>query len=460
MDTRCDDVDMSNTSAIDNVVSPEATAAAGATAAVVSSALTSTVGTVAAAAAASVAEARLRAEGPMFDQATHPNMDTAPKLPPPAAPAWDAHLENPVGVDADVAAMTQAVRRETLGIVSPNAVKLVEGVEFVSLGCFCAASNALQLLGLRKNSYPFDWVRSSLDGILHCLDARFEDFLTYSTYTAIGQYLVFGGTRWGGSFWHHNVEVPVTRTDMSRRVSRFYGCGNVPAYKPRLFVRVVNSTREIDAAIRLRDALRRSLPQAEEILLLMIVDLQSSPGPMAIAGQDGHGILFYGIPEAETQHALQQGAGSIQLTSENYARAIAFAVKYWAGDTDSEQVRIFQDARQLGTVVDQFDGGDPGRELFTPRKFYGQSLDGCLGDAQFQSLFARMRVQTVTLQEGTDLAVPLHLECFGKGLLIRLPPEARAGNMLQLLLHDGVLTACILSASGNQVAIASVEEIA
>lgn len=43
-----------------------------------------------------------------------------------------------------------------------------------------------------------------------------QDFLTYSTYHMVDQHVVFGGTRWGGSFWHHNLEAPMTVQDMTR----------------------------------------------------------------------------------------------------------------------------------------------------------------------------------------------------------------------------------------------------
>ena len=80
---------------------------------------------------------------------------------------------------------------------------------------------------------------------MHCIDMKFEDFLTYSTYQVVDQHVVFGGTRWGGSFWHHNLEAPMTIEDMTRRVRRFLGLGDVPGKVPRVFVRIVNSTREL-----------------------------------------------------------------------------------------------------------------------------------------------------------------------------------------------------------------------
>ena len=49
-----------------------------------------------------------------------------------------------------------------------------------------------------------------------------QDFLTYSTYNMVDQHVVFGGTRWGGSFWHHNLEAPMTLHDMTRTDSFFF----------------------------------------------------------------------------------------------------------------------------------------------------------------------------------------------------------------------------------------------
>jgi len=319
----------------------------------------------------------------------------------------------------------------------------VDSVEFISLGCFCAVSNALQLLGLKKNSYPFDWVRSSTEGIIHTLDMQFEDFLTYSTYNIKNQYVVFGGTRWGGSFWHHNLEVPLTKSDMERRISRFYGRGNVPARKPRFFVRVANSSREINASRRMREALCEALPEAEDVFLLTIVDVQAASGPLIVSGTQGHGLLFYAISEVETMQAMSSGADSFRMCSETYAKAIAFALKYWAGEDNLEQVFTFPSVKQLCAVCEQFDGGDPGTDLFTPRKFMGQSLGEFPSGVQLPNLFAKVRTQMCVLPQNVDPSLPFHLECFGKHLLVKLPVCACAGNILQVMLCGSALTASL-----------------
>lgn len=366
--------------AIETVLSAGATAAA-----LTSTATVASVGAAAAAAAVGMTEAHLQAQSPVIEKVdAHLN---SPSRGPQVAPAWDLHLDNPPCADPVADKMMQVARSTLLGLSSDNVRAFIDACEFISLGCFCSVSNALQLLGLKRNSYPFDWVRSSLEGVTHCLDVQFEDFLTYSTYTMTDQYAIFGGTRWGGSFWHHNLEVPVTRQDMARRVSRFYGQENIAACTPRVFVRSINSTREITAVLRFRQALKDALPEAQQVFILFIVDIQPSEGPMAIAGQDGHGLLFYGIRESETLQNMSQGAQAFRLNSETYTRAIACAIKFWAGDTVAEEVRMFSNVRELGAACVQFDGGDPGRELFTPRKFYGQHMGFASEAPKFQSLF-------------------------------------------------------------------------
>jgi len=463
MDTVCDAMD--TTPAVDGVLSPETTAVAGAaTVAAVASTATSTVGVVAAAAAATVAagtaDACLRVDGgaSVMDPLVPTPAEPTPKAAFPTAAAWDAHLDNPPNVDPKANEMMQMAHRGALRLTTDKVQKFVDSVEFISLGCFCAVSNCLQLLGLKRNTYPFDWVRSSTEGIIHTLDMQFEDFLTYSTYNIKNQYVVFGGTRWGGSFWHHNLEVPLTKSDMERRISRFYGRGNVPARKPRFFVRVANSSREINASPRLREALCEALPEAEDVFLLTIVDVQSATGPLVISGTQGHGLLFYAFSEVETMQAMNAGADSFKRCSETYAKAVAFAVRYWAGEDTLEQVYTFPSVKQLCAACEQFDGGDPGTDLFTPRKFLGQSLGEFSLGGQMPNLLAKTRTQMCVLPQHVNPYLPFHFECFGKRLLIKLPAFACAGNILQVMLHGAVLTASVSTMwQGQLVPISSAE---
>mmetsp|Transcript_17572 Transcript_17572/g.29308 ORF Transcript_17572/g.29308 Transcript_17572/m.29308 type:complete len:451 (-) Transcript_17572:65-1417(-) len=355
--------------------------------------------------------------------------------------AWDAHLDNPAGMDSQVNMLLWIARRASLGLTSEKTICFAEQCEFVSLGCFCAVSNALQLLALKRFSYPFDWVRSSVEGVMHCLDMEFEDFLTYSTCWATDQYYVFGGTRWGGSFWHHNLEAPITKHDMLRRINRFYGRESVPACKPRCFVRSVNSTREVHAAVRLLDALRKALPNTPNVFLLLILDSQGCEGLMAISGQDG--LLFYGITDAETQYNLGQPYQALACCSESYARAIAAAIRYWSGEGNAMALRTFASLKELSGVCMQFDGGDPGRELFTPRKFFGQYVTGSKQMAYHQNLFAQVQSRNFMVPDHYDVKAPYQVEAFGRTLNINLPDVTSGGCYLQLCLNEDVISGMV-----------------
>lgn len=48
---------------------------------------------------------------------------------------------------------------------------------FISLGWACVTAASMGKYGLRDGAYPFDWVRSQLNGVLHFLENDFEDFL-------------------------------------------------------------------------------------------------------------------------------------------------------------------------------------------------------------------------------------------------------------------------------------------
>ncbi|CAJ1355434.1 unnamed protein product [Effrenium voratum] len=318
-------------------------------------------------------------------------------------------------------------------------------------GCYCSPSYALQLLNLRKNSYPFDWTRSSLEGILHCLDMRFEDFLTYSTYQMVDQHVVFGGTRWGGSFWHHNLEAPMTVQDMTRRIHRFLGTGDVSPKVPRVFIRIINSTREIGQAIRLRQALKSSFPEAQEIYMLLLIELQMERGPIAVTAPEGQGLFFFSFTEEEFRQVPAPGRHPLSLSGARCAEAIAAGLKWWAGEGMDLNVRTCDSLAQLSSRIYQFDGGDPARELFVPRRFWGQQL-GTFGDgASMERLLSLTQQQAFVLPPGVDASKPFPVQCFGRYLQVQLPAFAQQGLVVQLFLNRGELSGVISSLYEGQL---------
>lgn len=57
-------------------------------------------------------------------------------------------------------------------------------MEYIPLGCDCSVAFQLHSYGLRKNAYPFDWIRTNnLDDIINILQNNFQFFLDVDKYS-------------------------------------------------------------------------------------------------------------------------------------------------------------------------------------------------------------------------------------------------------------------------------------
>ncbi|USH05439.1 papain-like cysteine peptidase [Grimontia kaedaensis] len=75
-----------------------------------------------------------------------------------------------------------------------------KNTKFVSLGENCSSAWYLKQLGLKKASYPFDWVFSSPEIILDCLNDNFEKYLDKGLIVPKR-----GGTSAGHSYYHDDL---------------------------------------------------------------------------------------------------------------------------------------------------------------------------------------------------------------------------------------------------------------
>ncbi len=72
--------------------------------------------------------------------------------------------------------------------LSPRGTRQINGKpvsHVVSLGTHCLAGFFVKQYGLKRYSLPFDWLFSSPDAVLHCLDDNFATFLDRSHYVSI-----------------------------------------------------------------------------------------------------------------------------------------------------------------------------------------------------------------------------------------------------------------------------------
>lgn len=269
------------------------------------------------------------------------------------------HIETRASTDPFLSKGKQHARRAVAGLAEGRAGSFCDSCEFVSLGCFCAVAHALQALGLKRHTYPFDWNRSPADGIISCLNNGFADFLTHSIQQEGPQGVVFGATAWGGSFWHHNITLQKVQEDFARRISRFHGHEEVPVTTPRVFVRAANTTEELKSTLALMRALRTVFPKTK-IYLLVLVDLQSATGLIRV--DEAEDCLFARVHESLFEYGSKNW--TIEKHSHAYTEAISKALHFWAGSTQPDaEVATLQ---ELEALVDPFDGGSTADSLFHP----------------------------------------------------------------------------------------------
>lgn len=66
-----------------------------------------------------------------------------------------------------------------------NIAQNVQGLEVVSVGDHCLTASVLKNLGLKKQSYPFDWIFSDIRMVNHCIQDGFSTFLDRSQHIKI-----------------------------------------------------------------------------------------------------------------------------------------------------------------------------------------------------------------------------------------------------------------------------------
>lgn len=333
-------------------------------------------------------------------------------------------------------------RCATMGLSEPQMVAFLQCCEFIGLGSFCAVTRALQALGLKRFSYPFDWTRSPIEGVIHLLETDFEDFLTFTVPkdgSHVNEKVTYTQARWGGSFWHHEPETPKSQADFVRRIERLLGIQpDVPASYARVFVRSANSTRELGLTLRLHDALLRYVPAAR-IYLLVLVDLQETEECLGVHGRPD--VLVYRVPEKAFSEDYQNF--SMKLCAENYARAVAFASRVWAGVGNRSEVRILSDQSRLNGACDQMDGGSAGSEGFWPRRFRGQQIALRKPVALPKLLPPQVDIK---VPEGARQGDILITEAFGrKDIRLTVPEGAVVGQLMRLRFVEGAVSATLVA---------------
>lgn len=104
-----------------------------------------------------------------------------------------------------------------------------------SLGDHCITSKRIKEMGLKKMSFPFDWIFSNTDMILECIEDDFKVFLDKSNYVSLPN------SRCGHKIYHERMfehHEPLKNADhydyFIRCIARFRAL--LESEKPKLFI--------------------------------------------------------------------------------------------------------------------------------------------------------------------------------------------------------------------------------
>jgi len=263
-----------------------------------------------------------------------------------------------------------------MGLRGERVQRFIDSCEFVSLGSFCGVARSLQSLGLKRFTYPFDWVRTSVPSTVTCLDRNFADFCT-SSFVGSGPEAnpspgvqLRGGAKWGGSFWHHDPHNAKVQQDFARRIERLQGfiVSDVPPDVTRVFCVSLNALADLAAVPALRVQLRRMLPRAT-IYLLVLIDNQPVGGLIRVAS-DSMKTLFH-----RTRQDLFHGRGenwTEQQHVEDYASGLAAVLNLWANNDNGENIPVVESYTALYASCSNFYGGNPAETQYWPLRIMNE----------------------------------------------------------------------------------------
>jgi hypothetical protein len=114
----------------------------------------------------------------------------------------------------------------------------------ISLGGWCGPTKVIREASLDPRAYPFDFIRTTFEGVCECLKYDFKDFFPEKPWVSekIKGFNAYRGKY--TSFWYHDITKPGAVESFKRRINRFT---NLLGKTKRtiVFIRVVVDTYPI-----------------------------------------------------------------------------------------------------------------------------------------------------------------------------------------------------------------------
>ena len=146
-------------------------------------------------------------------------------------------------------------------------------MKFISIGGWCGTTMSLRENNLYNEAYPFDYIRSTFEGVINCIENNFENFFpkkieldiikNYNWKSYRGKY--FG-------FYHHDLRDSKIIDDFNRRINRFNNLLKETNNKI-IFIRTIithDYNDEIKLANSFIKAIEDKFPLLEFLLIFVI----------------------------------------------------------------------------------------------------------------------------------------------------------------------------------------------
>ena len=195
----------------------------------------------------------------------------------------------------------------------PRAHRLVNGrkiVHVASLGTHCLSSNCMKKFHLKRYSLPFDWIFSSPETVLHCLENDFAELLDPQHFVTLPNDPKTGESRANHTLYRrlHGVDCMFAHRDPSNREDLLYLTRTVERFRrllaspeAKLFVMVV---RPYFSALKTFPALSAKLRALTPNSAFICIQLhpptnQAGCHAMNLVQADGDHAIYAFAPSAE-----------------------------------------------------------------------------------------------------------------------------------------------------------------
>lgn len=149
----------------------------------------------------------------------------------------------------------------------------------ISLGFFCSPAMEIQRIGLRKRSYPFDWlITAEFENVIKLIKNKFDRFTEYELFYQIkNQPYYYRNNLYNVDFYHDfTMKTPLDKqfsefeSKYKRRIDRFYK----DITEPTLFIRYASEHdyKYINENHEKIEALLKSFNQENEIIYVFNKD--------------------------------------------------------------------------------------------------------------------------------------------------------------------------------------------